>query len=108
MMLLPLVEIAFKPELMMPAAALSVAAAEGCLRPIAWATLVSRSVAGGSNRLGPIAWATCTARSQLVRISISAPMTLSVSVAGRAASVLCLDRVDGAPFQNIAHQQLGL
>src|SRR5438094_6514321 len=80
MTLLPLLEMTFKHELIVRAASLSVAAAEGCLRPIAWAAFVNRSVAGGSNRLGPIAWATCIARSQLVRISISAPITLSESL----------------------------
>ena len=52
MILLPLVETAFNPELTTPAAAASVAAAEGCLRPIAWATLVSRSVGGWQQSLG--------------------------------------------------------
>src|SRR5438445_12875022 len=64
MMLLPFVETALNPELTTPAAAVSVAAAPEL----------------GSNRLGPIAWATCTARSQLVRIAISAPITLSTSL----------------------------
>jgi hypothetical protein len=59
MILLPLVETAVNPELTTPAAAVSVAAC---------------------NRLGPMAWATCTARSQLVKIAISAPITLSLSL----------------------------
>ena len=103
MILLPFVETALNPELTTPAAAFSVGAAETCLRPIALRTLDSRSVAGGSNRLGPIAWATCTARSQLVRIAISAPITLSVSLLDVPEGLRPLDRVDGAPFQNIAH-----
>ncbi len=111
-MLLPLLEITFKPEAMLPAASLSVAdAPEGGsnpFRPIARATRESKSWGGGNNRWGPIAWATCMARSQLVRISISAPITLSASLFDRSRGFLCLDRVDAASFQNIAHQQLGL
>ena len=90
-MLLPLFEITFNPEVMRRPLHFLLRAAEGCLRPIAWATLVSRSVAGGSNRWGPSAWATCTARSQLVRISISVPITLSAVVA-RCSRRLSLPR----------------
>src|SRR5262245_7155542 len=84
MMLLPLSEVTFNPEAMLLAAASSVAdASEGGnnrLRPSAWTIWLNQSWDGGSNRWGPSDWATCTARSQLVRISISALITLSASV----------------------------
>ena len=85
-MLLPLLESTFKPKIILRAASVSVADApdgdSNCLRPTASATRLTGSGtgAGGSKRLGPIAWATCIARSQLVRISISAPITLSESL----------------------------
>ena len=83
-MLLPLLESTFNPEAMLLAAAPSVAdAPEGGsnpFRPIARATRESKSWGGGNSRWGPIARATSMARSQLVRISISAPITLSASV----------------------------
>ena len=62
-MLLPLFEITFKPTMMLRAASLSVG-----------------SLVVGNNRRGPMAWATWTAKSQLVKISISAPITLSASL----------------------------
>ena len=80
-MLLFSLETTFKPELMALAALPSVAdAPEGGsnpFRPIARRIRESKSWGGGNNRWGPSAWATCTARSQLVRISTSAPITLS-------------------------------
>src|SRR5215470_14004411 len=86
MMLLPLLERTFKPEIRLRAASASDADApdggSNCLRPTDSARRLTGSGigAGGSKRLGPIAWATCIARSQLVRISISAPITLSESL----------------------------
>ena len=83
-MLLPLFAMTFRPEAMLCAASPSVADApdggSNRCRPIARTSLENGSWAGGSSRWGPRAWATCTARSQLVRISISAPITLSPSL----------------------------
>jgi hypothetical protein len=85
-MLLPLFAITFRPEAMLCAAAPSVADApdgsSNLCRPIALTNREKGSWGGGNSRWGPSAWATCTARSQLVRISISAPITLSVSLGG--------------------------